>query len=316
MGPETAGSGKVATRRGYGQMGGFVARTISFDEGAISCVEWAGPGPDAPLLHFAHGTGLNGRTYARLLEPLASRFRIVSWDARGHGGTTLPADPAKLIDWQPYVDDLARMIRHLSPGRPALVAGHSLGGITSLEMAAAHPELVAAVMVLEPPLVPEDEIDSLNALRAEGRSRPIEEQMCERASRRRAIWPDPATAVEAYRGRGAFATWDDAWLEDFVAAGLKQVGGEWHLACEPLWEGKTYHAVSTRFWQGLERLQRPATILHGDRMSPVSPASVAAIDRIGRARRVLVPGATHFLPMEHPDIARAEILRLADEAGL
>ena len=297
-------------------MGGFVERTISFDDGAMSCVEWAGPGPDAPLLHFAHGTGLNGRTYARLLEPLASRFRIVSWDARGHGGTTLPADPAKLIDWQPYVDDLARMIRHLSPGRPALVAGHSLGGITSLEMAAAHPELVAAVMVLEPPLVPEDEIDSLNALRAEGRSRPIEEQMCERASRRRAIWPDPATAVEAYRGRGAFATWDDAWLEDFVAAGLKQVGDEWHLACEPLWEGKTYHAVSTRFWQGLERLQRPATILHGDRMSPVSPASVAAIDRIGRARRVLVPGATHFLPMEFPEIARAEILRLADEAGL
>jgi hypothetical protein len=52
-------------------------------------------------------------------------------------------------------------------------------------------------------------------------------------------------------------------------------------------------------------------------MSPVSPASAAAIDRIAPdVRRLLVPGTSHFLPMEMPDLVRAEVHALADRAGL
>ena len=296
----------------------FVERTVPLEGGEIGIVAWPAPRAGAPVLHFAHGTGLCGRAYQRLLAPLAARFEVVAWDARGHGRTTLPADPATLVDWRPYVEDLAALIARVSPGRPAFLMGHSLGGITSLEMAAARPDLAAAVLVLEPPLVPESEIEWLEGLRAKGETRPIETQMQERAGRRRAHFPDRATAAESWRGKGAFATWPDAWLDDFVAGGLlpDDERGGFRLACPPAWEGKTYHAVSTNFWRSLARLERPATIMHGDRNSPVSAESVASIDRIGRARRVPVPGATHFLPVEFPDLVRAEAMRLADEAGL
>jgi pimeloyl-ACP methyl ester carboxylesterase len=297
-------------------MTGFAERSMALADGDVAYLEWAGPRADAPVVHFAHGTGLNGRAYARLLEPLAERFRVLAWDARGHGRTRLPADPDKLVDWDTYVSDLAQFLAAASPERSVLVAGHSLGGVTSLEMASAHPERAAAALAVEPPLVPEDEVAELEALRAAGRTRPIEVQMGERALRRRAEWPSHEAAVDAYRGRGAFATWDEGSLADFVAGGLLAEDDHWRLACAPAWEAKTYHAISTRFWRRLAALDRPAAILHGDRMSPVSSSAVASIDRIGRARRILVPDATHFLPMERPDLVRAEIHRLADEAGL
>jgi pimeloyl-ACP methyl ester carboxylesterase len=297
-------------------MTSFAERSVALADGEVAYLEWPGPGPDAPIVHFAHGTGLNGRSYARLLAPISERFRVLAWDARGHGRTRLPANPATLIDWGIYVDDLARFLAAVAPGRPVLVAGHSLGGVTSLEMASAHATLAAATLAVEPPLVPEDEVPVLEVLRTEGRTRPVEVQMGERALRRRADWPSHAAAIEGYRGRGAFATWDEGSLEDYVAGGLLPEGDNWRLACSPAWEAKTYHAISTRFWRRLAALDCPATIMHGDRMSPVSQPAIASIDRIGHARRILVPGATHFLPMEHPDMVRAEIHRLADEAGL
>src|SRR6056300_1475446 len=63
---------------------------LETETGYMSVCYWKGPA-GAPVLHWAHANGFNGRTYAPLLAPLAEHFHIYASDARGHGLSTLPA---------------------------------------------------------------------------------------------------------------------------------------------------------------------------------------------------------------------------------
>src|SRR6266542_6356670 len=111
--------------------------------GKIAILRWDQAGPSAPLLHFAHATGLNAETYMEFLEPLSRKFRIIASDLRGHGRTTLPADPKRLHGWELFEADLEHLLESI--GQPTLLIGHSLGATTSLMLAARRPELVHGV---------------------------------------------------------------------------------------------------------------------------------------------------------------------------
>ncbi len=60
--------------------------------------------------------------------------------------------------------------------------------------------------------------------------------LAEMAKKRRAEWPDLATAKKAYSGRGAFATWRDGYLDAYLQGGLlaEENSDMLHLACAPL----------------------------------------------------------------------------------
>ena len=87
--------------------------------GRRSALLWDGAGAEAPWLHFAHATGMHGGLYARLLEPLADRFRILASDARGHGRS--PGGPVGArVEWDDFAVDLLGVIdavvpEHLGP---------------------------------------------------------------------------------------------------------------------------------------------------------------------------------------------------------
>lgn len=68
-------------------------------------------------------------------------------DLRGHGDSPR-ADSYRAVD---YAADVAALIRS-EIGRPAAVVGHSLGGLTASALAATEPNLVAGILVEDPPL--------------------------------------------------------------------------------------------------------------------------------------------------------------------
>jgi len=70
----------------------------------------------------------------------------VSVDLRGHGESDKPQGPYPITA---YVDDLAYVIAELGLGKVVAV-GHSMGGITALQLAAAHPDRVAAIVMVDP----------------------------------------------------------------------------------------------------------------------------------------------------------------------
>ncbi|MEU4652702.1 alpha/beta hydrolase [Streptomyces sp. NPDC023723] len=100
-----------------------------------------------PAVVLAHGWTCSTAFWAAQIRALAAAgHRVVAYDQRGHGRS--PASPACTAD--ALADDLEAVLQAtLAPGERAVVAGHSMGGMTVLA-AGARPavrEHVAAVLL-------------------------------------------------------------------------------------------------------------------------------------------------------------------------
>lgn len=100
-----------------------------------------GSGP--PLVLIA-GMLSDGASWAPILPELARRFTVIRPDNRTTGRTQPPEAPAGLAEW---AGDVAALLDHLGIGQ-AHVAGHSLGGIIALALAAAAPGRVGRLALL------------------------------------------------------------------------------------------------------------------------------------------------------------------------
>jgi esterase len=110
-------------------------------------VEVDGPGDGSPVV-FLHGVSGSGRTFEWLGPHLAHRHGVMRLDLRGHGRSE-HAPGTYVLDH--YGQDVVAVLRQLV-GRPAVLVGHSLGGVTAWWVAQRHPELVAAAFLEDPPL--------------------------------------------------------------------------------------------------------------------------------------------------------------------
>jgi pimeloyl-ACP methyl ester carboxylesterase len=109
-------------------------------------VEVEGPDDATPVV-FLHGVSGCTRTYAWLPPEITDGRRIVRVDLRGHGNS----DHAPgTYDIAHYGRDVVAVLRAL--GRPAVLVGHSLGGVTAWWVAQNAPELVVAAFLEDPPL--------------------------------------------------------------------------------------------------------------------------------------------------------------------
>jgi pimeloyl-ACP methyl ester carboxylesterase len=116
-------------------------------DGVALHVDVDGP-DDAPPVVFLHGVSGSGATYDWLPGEITHGRRILRVDLRGHGRSA-HAPGTYLIDR--YGADVAEIVRRVA-GRPAVLVGHSLGGVAAWWVAQRHPELVAAAFLEDPPL--------------------------------------------------------------------------------------------------------------------------------------------------------------------
>jgi pimeloyl-ACP methyl ester carboxylesterase len=192
------------------------------------------------------------------------------------------------------------------------LAGHSMGAIVSMMVAAHFPERVRGLVLIEPVLVPRFARHIAKASRLIGRAPPP--NLAESAARRRAIYPSFEMALSAYRGRGAFKTWPEATLADYLRGGLIATGNgtEMQLACAPLWESSVFQHAPPGGAHLARRVRCPLTLLYAEASNTTRAREVAIVAKLHRAARIVqVPGTTHFLPMERPDIVQDEIERMA-----
>ena len=106
-----------------------------------------GPPDGAPVV-FLHGVSGSTRTYAWLTGAITEGRRIVRLDLRGHGRSE-HAPGTYVVER--YGEDVVGSLRE-TVGRPAVLVGHSLGGVVAWWVAQRHPELVAAAFLEDPPL--------------------------------------------------------------------------------------------------------------------------------------------------------------------
>lgn len=102
--------------------------------------EW---GDDAlPALVCLHGVTNHGAHFAKLAERLAGRYHVVALDLRGHGGSP----------WEPpwHLEQHVEDVLEAAPNGRCAWLGHSFGGRIAYEAAAAAPERVERLLLLDP----------------------------------------------------------------------------------------------------------------------------------------------------------------------
>jgi pimeloyl-ACP methyl ester carboxylesterase len=122
-------------------------RVVSAD-GSLVHVEVFGPA-DAPAVVLAHGWTCSIAFWAAQIRALAPDHRVIAYDQRGHGRSPAPPGP---LGYSPkaLADDLEAVLEAtLAPGEPAVLAGHSMGGMTFMAAAGrpAFREHAAAVLL-------------------------------------------------------------------------------------------------------------------------------------------------------------------------
>jgi len=108
-------------------------------------------GTGAPPMLLVHSLGTHEH-YRFQIDHFVQRHRVIAPDLAGFGLSTTPEHHE--LPFRSWVDDLAWLLDRLEV-RSAVIVGHSMSGAIALELAAAHPELVAAVVLLDPvPIIP------------------------------------------------------------------------------------------------------------------------------------------------------------------
>lgn len=116
----------------------------SITRGGVDLVYWTWPGARPPTL-LLHGIGNYGRYWDLFADSIARRLQLIAPDARGHGESGRPAEGYAPED---FAADALAVLDRLGIER-AVVVGHSMGGLHSINLAARHPERVLALVIVD-----------------------------------------------------------------------------------------------------------------------------------------------------------------------
>ena len=120
-------------------------KTFETTAAKLNYLDW-GAGTAEPMV-LLHGGAWCWQEYLSLLPSLAQRWHTYSLDLRGNGRSGWVPNRYRLED---FVADNAQFLEHLSA--PAVLVGHSIGGVVALMLAARRPDRVKALIVEDVPL--------------------------------------------------------------------------------------------------------------------------------------------------------------------
>ena len=114
-------------------------REVAGPDGVRLLVESYGPA-DAPTIVLAHGWTNTRRVWHEQVVALADRFRLVTYDQPGHGRSS--RSRTNVYDMDLFGDALAAVVDSLPGDEEIVLCGHSLGGMTVMNFARRHPDLL------------------------------------------------------------------------------------------------------------------------------------------------------------------------------
>lgn len=246
--------------------------------------EVAGPA-EAEAVVFLHGFSLDTRLWDGQWQPFAERYRVLRYDLRGFGRSSLPQAPFS------HTDDL-RALLNAAEIQAAHIVGLSLGGGMALDFALVYPGHVRSLILVDATL---------------GGFAWTKD------------WSEPGRAA---RANGIEAA-KEAWLRDEVfapalerpeaAALLRRMVADysgWHWLNRGLERGLTPPAV-----ERLTEIAVPTLAIVGERDVPDFHAIAALIARrLPNARLITLPGLGHLPNLEAPETFNAAVLSFLAEA--
>ena len=263
---------------------GFRAMAVAAVNGIE--ISYADSGGAGPAVVFSHGYLMDQAMSGRRVAAFAREYRVITWDQRGHGGTSAIG---AFTSWDSAAG-LLGLLGQLGAGR-ALLAGLSLGGLLSLRAALSAPDRVRALVL----------IDS-QAGREDPASAPAYESGCTR----------PGWTTD--RGRCRRSSPGSSWVRAGGTAGpprgTSSTGSgppddlgqlTWPFRCLMDRDDLTGR---------LAEITCPTLIVHGtaDASIPVARAEAVRDGLGGPVTFVVVEGAAHASNLTHPDQVNRAVL--------
>ena len=231
---------------------------------------------DGPVVVFAGSLGSDLRMWQPQVAPLVERgYRVVRYDARGHGGSPVPPPPYRLED---LGADFVALLDDLGVERAHLV-GLSLGGMTGMWLGVHAPDRIASLVLcctsarLGPPSM---WVERARKVRAEG----------------------TASVAEAAVGRWLTEPYAKSHPEvaEFLRAMIAAVPAEGYAACCEVVERMDQ-------LDALPKITAPTLVIAGaeDPSTPLSGHADLIAEGIPGARLEVVANAAHLGSYEQPE---------------
>ncbi len=235
---------------------------------SLHYVEYPAPSPEAPTVILIHGITSTAGAMGRIAEHLASEYRVIGLDQRGHGESDWARTDG--YDTDSFLSDLEGFVAHLGLSRFILI-GQSMGGHHTIGYTARHPEqIICAVANDIPPAInfrnPEDYPDADHETLAT-----IEE------------WIAPRRETNPFTPE---------WGHELAArTQLREVPGGWQPKHDPR---------VMRYWQPLDlweearTIERPLLLIRGGQSEVITAQQLQDMDmQIPGARSVTLEKAGH-----------------------
>ncbi len=250
---------------------------------ALHC-ELSGPA-GAPVVAFSNSLGTTLEMWDALVPSLRGRYRVLRYDARGHGRSATRDEPAEIWD---LAADLVGILDALGIGR-AHIVGLSLGGMTGQALASRHPDRVVSLTLM-----------------ATAAFMPSEASWNERAALVRA--QGTAAIVDATLGRWFTAGYPERAPEQVAPIRERFVGIDragYAVCCGAI--GR----MDLR--PHLGAVAAPTLVIAG-RDDPATPVAMAEEIRslVPDAELLVLPRAAHLLAIERADAVAPHLLAFLD----
>jgi pimeloyl-ACP methyl ester carboxylesterase len=257
-------------------------------EGADLYYEMAGEGPSLVL---AHAGFVDGRMWDEQFPVLAQHYRVVRYDRRGFGNSTLTPGPFS------HRRDLYQLLKFLGIERAHLL-GCSAGGATVIDFALEHPDMTSSLVLVS---------SALGGYQFQGdMPRPLQELMAALQAN------DLNQAAEL-----AVRIWIDGpqRTADQVDTRVRERGREMSLTALPnsfVMEEPLEPPALGR----LHQLVVPTLVIVGGLDDPsIDTIGDLLATRIEGARKVIISGAAHLPNMEKPEKFDQQVLAFLQEVS-
>lgn len=243
-------------------------------------------GHGAPVV-LVHGLGSSTRDWEYQIPELASRYRVIALDVRGHGRSDKPRERYSISG---FAEDVVALIDHLGLDSVHLV-GISMGGMIGFQLAVDHPALLKSLTIVNsgPEVKPRSPRDYVEIARRWSLSRLLSLNTIAKALGK-LLFPRPEQ-VELRRKI------EERWPQNDKRAYLASLDA----------------IIGWGVRERLARITCPTLVISADRdYTPVAQKQ-AYVDELPNARLLVIEDSRHATPLDQPQRFNSSLLAFLDE---
>ncbi|MGJ8662591.1 MAG: alpha/beta fold hydrolase [Marinicella sp.] len=268
-------------------------------------ISWGEETTQQPV-YFAHANAYPPGSYQPIIDALAQNNQVVSYLQKPLWQPT--PDPAKLKNWHQLVDDVIQFFDQ-NKMQNVVAVGHSLGAVTTFMAAQKKPDLIKALVMIEPVALPWFFCWLTRVFPGLVKKRV---NIIKKALNRPNQFVSKQAAFDFHRKPRAFKRMTDENLWHYIDAGVIKQGDGYHLAYPREWEARIY-ATATYFRGQLLQSKLPVLAMRGALSDTIDEKFWLKWNRNPNHQFIHFPEAGHLLPFEEPEHVIKSLLPFVEQ---